>query len=93
MGTTGEITIDVGEPSPAASVPLYAASIRGDRATLFVLDGDVVHSRTVKVKGEIGGNLYVEQELQPGTRVVTEGRSLLSDGDKVSASEAGGAHP
>ena len=88
VGTTGEIRIEVGEPMPAVELPLYAASIRGEKAYLFVVDGDVARSRTVAVKGEIGGSVFLEPELKAGARLVAEGRALLSDGDRVSAKEA-----
>lgn len=88
VGTTGEISIDVGEPTPATEIPLYAASIRGEKALLFVVEDDVAHSRTVVVKGEIGGSLFLAPDVKPGSRVVTEGRALLSDGDKVTAVDA-----
>lgn len=87
VGTTGEIRIDVGEPSPAIELPLYAASIRGEKANLFVVDGDVAHSRTIPVKGEIGGSVFLAPDLKAGSRVVTEGRALLEDGDRVSMKE------
>jgi hypothetical protein len=31
----------------------------------------------------VGGKLYVERALAPGADIVTEGRALLSDGDRV----------
>ena len=88
VGTTGEVRISVGEPIPATEVPLYAATLRGAKATLFVVDGDVAHAKTLAVKGESGGSLFLETALAAGARVVTEGRALLSDGDRVSAKEA-----
>ena len=48
----------MGEPAPATKIPLYAAAIRGDKALVFTVEGDVAHSRTVAVKGEIGGDLF-----------------------------------
>jgi hypothetical protein len=39
--------------------------------------------RNFDVKGEIGGSLFVDTTLSPGTRVVVEGRELLDDGDRV----------
>ena len=87
VGTTAELNIDYGEPLPAARIPLIAAAVRGDKATVFVLEGDVVKKRTLTVLGEVGGDLYVEAGLA-GVKVVTEGRSLLADGDKVKAGEA-----
>jgi membrane fusion protein (multidrug efflux system) len=83
VNTTGEIRIDVGEPVPATELPLYAATIQGEKAVLFVVTGDVAHSRVVPVKGEIGGSLFLDPMLAPGSLVVTEGRALLEDGDRV----------
>jgi RND family efflux transporter MFP subunit len=85
VGTTGEARLDVGKPEPATAIPIYAASVRGSKATVFVVDGDVAHARTVTVKGEVGGALFVDPTLASGARVVTEGRALLNEGDHVSA--------
>jgi RND family efflux transporter MFP subunit len=85
VGTTGEAHIAVGEPEPATAIPIYAASVRGKKATVFVVEGDVAHARTVPVVGEALGVLYVDTTLAPGTMVVAEGRALLTDGDRVSA--------
>jgi multidrug efflux pump subunit AcrA (membrane-fusion protein) len=87
VGTTGEVRIDVGEPIPATQIPIFAATLRGSKASLYVVEGDVARSKTFTVKGEIGGDLYLDTALAPGARVVTEGRPLLEDGDRVSAKE------
>lgn len=84
VGTTAELVLDVGEPVEASEVPLRAASIRGDTATLFVADGEIARRRKVAVLGESGGGLFIARELlKPGERVVTEGRALLQDGDAI----------
>ena len=84
VGTTGEVHIEVGDPVPATEVPGYAATIRGTKATVFVVDqSQVAHAKTVSVKGEAGGRLYLDPSIAPGSDVVTEGRALLGDGDKV----------
>ena len=88
VGTTGEVHIDVGTPVPATEIPLSAATVRGSKASLFVVDHDVAHSRTVAVEGEAGGSLFLEPALGPETLVVAEGRALLEDGDLVDAKEA-----
>jgi RND family efflux transporter MFP subunit len=85
VGTTGEVHIDVGEPVPATEVPLSSTSVRGTKASLFVIEGDVARARTVGIKGESGGSLFVDTNLEPGSLVVTEGRALLEDGDRVTA--------
>jgi membrane fusion protein (multidrug efflux system) len=88
VNTTGEIRIEVGEPIDATQLPLYAAAIQGDKARIFVVEGDIARSRVVAVKGEVGGTVYLDRSLAPGSRVVTEGRALLEDGDRVAAKEA-----
>jgi membrane fusion protein (multidrug efflux system) len=85
VGTTAEIGLDVGEPTEASEIPLSAAKIRGAKATVFVIEGDVARSATVSVLGESAASLFVRRELAPGALVVTEGRSLLVNGDKVTA--------
>ncbi|HVY40990.1 MAG TPA: efflux RND transporter periplasmic adaptor subunit [Polyangia bacterium] len=85
VGTTAELTIDVGAPRPAAQIPLIAASLRGKAATVYTTDAGVAHKAVFAVMGERDGSLFVEPRLAPGTRVVTEGRTLLKDGDKVEA--------
>ena len=86
--TTGEVHIDAGEPVPATVVPLYAAFVREDMASVFVVKGDAVHRAAFHVTGEIGGSLFVDTSLPPGTPVVLEGRELLEDGDHVASAAA-----
>jgi multidrug efflux pump subunit AcrA (membrane-fusion protein) len=88
VGSTARLTIDVGEPQPAAEVPLRAATVRGDKATLFTVHDGVAKSEVLKVFGESGGSLFVDPKLKAGTPVVVEGRALLDDGDKVTAKES-----
>jgi len=45
----------------------------------------------VAVEGEAGGSLFLDPALAAGTLVVTEGRALLEDGDRVLAKEAAAA--
>jgi RND family efflux transporter MFP subunit len=87
VNTTGQVKIQVGAPKPSVEVPLVAASIRGSTASLFVVDGDLARQKSFPVLGEAGSNLYLDPALPAGSRVVTEGRSLLVDGDRVAARE------
>lgn len=93
VGTTGEIAIDVGEPVPTTEVPLFAAAVRGSKATLYVVEDGIAHARTFDITGESGGSLFVETALLSGAKVVSEGRALLEDGDRVDAKEAPNAPP
>ena len=85
-GTTADIRLDIGEPQPASEVPLSAATVRADQATIYVTEGNTAHKRTLRVLGERDGQLFLDPSLTAGTRVVVEGRALLSDKDCVSAS-------
>lgn len=86
VGTTADIRIQVGQGRPAAEIPLSAAVVRGDKATIFVVSGNKASKRVVAVVGEREGTLFVDPSVTEGTQIVTEGRSLLSDGDRVQAS-------
>ena len=85
VGTSAEISVDVGRPVPATELPLTAATIRVGKATIYVIEGEVARRRVVPVLGERDGSVFVEPSLQAGSRVVLEGRALLQDGDRVSA--------
>jgi RND family efflux transporter MFP subunit len=85
VGTTAEIAMDVGEAVAATEIPLVAASVRGGKATVFVVDGKIARKGVFLLKGEKGGSLFVEPALRAGSHVVTEGRALLKDGDRVDA--------
>jgi RND family efflux transporter MFP subunit len=91
VGTTGDVRVEIGAPLPASELPLFAATVRGSKASLFVVDGTTARRRTVAVLGEAGGVLFVEPALAPGTPVVAEGRALLEDGDAVAFKELAGA--
>jgi len=85
VGTTAEIAMDVGEAVAATEIPLIAASVRGSKATVFVIDHNVAKKSVYRLKGERGGSLFLDSTLRPGSRVVTEGRALLKDDDRVEA--------
>ena len=93
VGTTAEISVDVGQEIDAVEVPLVAAKVRGKKATLFVVEGSVAKKVTVEVLGERAGSLFVRPELEAGAHVVTQGRSLLADNDKVTAKVEAASSP
>ncbi len=55
VGTTADIAIDIGDPEPALKSRSPAATIKGDKALVFVVDGTTAHKQTVSVKGEREG--------------------------------------
>ncbi len=86
VGTTGELRVDAGEPMAATTVPLSAATVTDTKSTVFVVDGETAHGKTFVALGEAQGLVYVKPaDLPAGSRVVTQGRSLLRDGDRVAA--------
>ncbi|MGH7297359.1 MAG: efflux RND transporter periplasmic adaptor subunit, partial [Polyangiaceae bacterium] len=52
VGTTASLSIDVGTPQPATVLPSVAAAIRGDKAIVFVVEGDRAKKVVVPVNGE-----------------------------------------
>jgi RND family efflux transporter MFP subunit len=93
VNTSAELTIQIGASIPATEIPLIAASVRGKKATLFVVENEVAHKRVVTVDGELAGSLFLDAALTSGSRVVTEGRTLLKDGDRVVARLVEAAQP
>ena len=83
--TTAEISLDVGQPTPASALPVIAATVRGTKVNVFAVKDGVAHSVVAKLLGERDGVLYVDPSLTAGTQVVTEGRGVLEDKDKVTA--------
>jgi membrane fusion protein, multidrug efflux system len=85
VGTTAEVTIDVGEAGPATEIPILSAKVRGKSGTVFVVEGSTAQKTVVSILGERGGSLFVKTDLPAGARVVTQGRSLLENNDRVVA--------
>jgi len=84
--TTAEVELDVGTPAAATAIPLNAASVHAGKATIMVSNGGTAHQVLAKVVGERGGTLYLDSKTLPaGSHVVTEGRTILSDGDAIAA--------
>jgi membrane fusion protein, multidrug efflux system len=82
--TTAEITLEVGKPVPATAIPITAASVHGPKASVFLASGDLAHLDVVKIIGERGGALYIDPKgLPAGKQVVSEGRTVISDGDRI----------
>jgi membrane fusion protein (multidrug efflux system) len=84
--TTAEVSLAYGRPIPATAIPLPAAAVHGDKATLFEVAGGHAHLVVADVVGEVGGTLYIDAKTVPaGALVVTQGRNVLADNDAVSS--------
>ena len=92
-GTTAELVVDIGSARTATEIPLAAADIRGNKATVFVVEGAFAHKRVFELLGERAGAIYLSPSLVAGSRVVTEGRGSLEDGDRVAAAVEPSALP
>jgi len=88
-GTSARLTIAYGAPQPATLLPLKAAVLRGDKAALFTVEGELAKRIEVPVIGEREGTLFVDPQLPAGKLVVVEGRALLDNNDQVWAKERG----
>jgi RND family efflux transporter MFP subunit len=93
--TTAALSLDVGTPVTATAIPLTAASVHAEKATVFVVTGGTAHQVLAKVVGERDGVLYIDPAtVAAGTQVVTEGRTVLTDGDPIAAAiEPWSPHP
>ncbi len=88
VGTTLEVIVEAAAAEEALELPLHAASIRGEAATVFVVAGDVANKHEVRILGEASGSVFVAPgSLRAGDRVILEGRPLLSDADRVEATD------
>jgi RND family efflux transporter MFP subunit len=86
VGTTAELTLAAGAPLPAMEIPLAAAAVRGSKATLFLADGGQAKKVVVNVLGERAGRLFVDTSLPDKALVITEGRTLLKEGETIQVS-------
>jgi RND family efflux transporter MFP subunit len=85
VGATARLTIETGKAIAASAIPMRAATVRGEKATVFTIAGGKAKREVVAVLGERSGDLFTA--LAPDTQVVIEGRALLDDGDAVAAKE------
>ena len=78
------------EPRTGATrllVPAGAARSREDRDVVYVVRGDLVERRAVRLGANVGNQVEVVSGLTAGERVVVEGPEDLADGDRVTVLE------
>lgn len=94
-----DVVLRLGERPDALLVPTQALQTAQQGQFVFVVKSDMtVEQRPVKVGAAVGGSTIVEQGVQAGERVVTDGQLRLVPGARVEvrkaeagASSAGGA--
>jgi multidrug efflux system membrane fusion protein len=64
-------------------VPSQAVQTGQQGQYVYVLKGDTVENRVVKVERTLGQETVIAEGLQPGEQVVTDGQSRLVPGSKV----------
>jgi RND family efflux transporter MFP subunit len=77
---------DAGAAAPTQAVtlvPRAAVRTTGETAHVFVVRGDVVERRAIRVGGTDGDRLEVQAGLQAGDRVVLSPPEALQDGSRV----------
>ena len=70
-----------------ALVPEEAIRTENGQSVAFVLTGNQVERRAVKVGGHRGEQVEVAAGLRSGERVVVDGPPELADGDRVTVKE------
>ena len=78
------------EPRTGATrllVPAGAARSREDRDVVYVVRGDLVERRAVRLGANVGNQVEVVSGLTAGERVVVEGPEDLANGDRVTVLE------
>ncbi|MDI6907459.1 MAG: efflux RND transporter periplasmic adaptor subunit [Thermoanaerobacterales bacterium] len=76
-------TIDLGGGGETLMVPRDAVVFRGEKSTVFVVEGNQAKVREVTVGESDGRNIAVISGLEAGEKVVVSGQSVLNDGAKI----------
>jgi len=77
-------TIYTGDPHEAVVVPMTALVYDNLAVSLFVVEGDVAHVRTVKTGNKYGEDIEIIGGLKKNEQVVVVGQNNLAEGVKVS---------
>ncbi|MGO3126892.1 MAG: efflux RND transporter periplasmic adaptor subunit [Luteimonas sp.] len=68
-------------------VPATVLSERDGKQVVFVVDGDVVHQRTVEPGERVGGNVEIATGVNAGDELVVDAPDTLEDGSRVRLKE------
>ena len=81
-----QVKVVTEEKGKAVLVPKEAVVTRSGQASVFVVKGDVVQMRPVKLGLAGNGTIEVVSGLEAGEEVVVAGQNDLRDGDRVKKS-------
>ncbi|MCP3959469.1 MAG: efflux RND transporter periplasmic adaptor subunit [bacterium] len=74
---------DQGSAAPRWTIPSQALRRDGSQDMVFVIEGEVVERRAIRVGPQNGDRVVVEAGLGAGDEVVVEGPEDLANGDRV----------
>jgi HlyD family secretion protein len=69
--------------APGVLIPAEAVQVDGDTGTVYLLSGDRVERRAVRLGASSGGSQTVLAGLEPGAQLAVGDLSKLHDGAKV----------
>jgi RND family efflux transporter MFP subunit len=69
--------------TPGVSIPANAVQVSGQTGVVYILRGDVVERRAVRLGGSTGNNVTVTSGLSAGDRLAIGDFNQLKDGAKV----------
>jgi hypothetical protein len=73
--------------APGVVVPAASVDAKGDTGTVFVIDGDVIEKRAVRLGARTGDVQTILSGIAPGTRLAVGDFTKLADGIKVKVEE------
>ncbi len=82
-GLFARVTIYTGALNDAVVAPLTALMYDNSTITIFVVEGNLAHARTVKTGGKYGEDVEITEGLKEKEQVVVVGQNNLSEGVKV----------
>jgi membrane fusion protein (multidrug efflux system) len=83
-GMFGRIRVDLGVRPNSILVPERSvAELQGKNFVWVVASDDKTTQRAVKVGGQVGENLLIQEGLKPGERIVVEGLQKVREGAQV----------
>jgi len=85
LGMTAAVTLQGSDAQQTVTIPLAAIYQNGDTPAVWVVTGNTITLRPIKI-GQFGdGTIQVLEGLQQGDRIVTAGVHKLKEGQKVKA--------
>jgi membrane fusion protein, multidrug efflux system len=82
-GLFARVTLYLGAPRDTIIIPVTTILYDGQRTSIFVVEGNLAHSRDVKIGDKYGDMQEITEGLKDKEIVVTVGQNTLAEGVKV----------